>query len=222
MALVIAVAVVAASAGPVRLWTDSSSNGEDAAITEPTDDVERPEPSAVEQRLDGEWPSWIGTALQIIVVPLAVLVVMLVVVVAARNAPQLGRRRRWFRRAHGGRFDPLADVTEPPTLAVDIDAAHRALTSGTPANAIIACWMRLEADAGAGGLPRMAHETPAEYVERVVAAASVDPAPIGALAALYREARFSRHTLDDSHRESARTALRQVETALRHTVGASR
>jgi hypothetical protein len=78
--------------------------------------------------------------------------------------------------------------------------------------------MQLEHDAAAAGLPRDAAETSAEYVERVVAASSVDPAPIRELAALYREARFSRHELSDDHRTRALAALNRVEAVLRSSV----
>lgn len=105
-----------------------------------------------------------------------------------------------------------------PELAVDTDAARRALAGGTPRNAIVACWMQLERDAAAAGIPRAAAETSTEYVERVVAASSVDPGPIGSLAALYREARFSDHALGDSHRALALVALNRVEAVLRHSV----
>ncbi len=53
-----------------------------------------------------------------------------------------------------------------------------------------------------------------EYVERVVAASSIDRAPIAELGALYREARFSRHELDDDHRRRAASALDRVVAAL--------
>ena len=100
-------------------------------------------------------------------------------------------------------------------LTVDVDSARAALSGGTPRNAIVACWMQLERDAAAAGLPRAAAETSAEYVERVVAASSVDPAPIRELAALYREARFSRHELSDDHRTRALAALNRVEAVLK-------
>ncbi|HNJ97624.1 MAG TPA: DUF4129 domain-containing protein, partial [Ilumatobacteraceae bacterium] len=98
---------------------------------------------------------------------------------------------------------------------VDFGAAHLALAGGDPTDAIIACWLQLEHDAAAAGVERRVHETSAEYAQRVVAEASVDPSPIGELASLYREARFSRHQLDDGHRQQARGALERVEAALR-------
>ena len=120
----------------------------------------------------------------------------------------------------GVRERSLRQVTALPEvpereLAVDVESARVALAGGSPRNAIVACWMQLERDAAAAGLPREAAETSAEYVERVVAASSVDPAPIRELAALYREARFSRHELRDDHRTRALAALNRVEAVLR-------
>lgn len=129
--------------------------------------------------------------------------------------PRPGRR--------GVRERSLRQVTALPEvpereLAVDVEAARVALVGGSPRNAIVACWMQLERDAAAAGLPREAAETSAEYVERVVAASSVDPAPIRELAVLYREARFSRHELRDDHRTRALAALNRVEAVLRSSV----
>jgi hypothetical protein len=78
--------------------------------------------------------------------------------------------------------------------------------------------MQLERAAATAGLQRAAAETSAEYVERVVAASSIDPAPIRELAVLYREARFSRHELGDAHRTRAFAALNRVEVVLRRSV----
>jgi hypothetical protein len=62
---------------------------------------------------------------------------------------------------------------------------------------------------------RVSSETSAEYVARVVASGSVNAGPIGELAALYREARFSRHDLGDEHRARALASLERVAVALR-------
>ena len=56
-------------------------------------------------------------------------------------------------------------------------------------------------------------------MERVIATASVDPAPITRLAALYREARFSEHAIDETHRTAAVDALEHVERALLGRIG---
>jgi hypothetical protein len=58
-------------------------------------------------------------------------------------------------------------------------------------------------------------ETSAEFVVRTLRAIDVDPRPIGALAALYREARFSDHELGEARRTAAREALQALHEELR-------
>ena len=210
--------VVAASAGPVRLWTAPVTPEGTPATTAAAALVRVPTPTRVAAPLVRRETH--GVTLPPIVGVLLAAVVVVAIVRAARGWRGLRLRPGRPRRATGP-IDALPEV--PATTAdleVDVDAARAVLAHGTPRNAIVACWMRLEHDAAAAGLVRATAETSAEFVERVVATASVDPAPIGELAALYREARFSRHDLDDGHRARAVAALDRVALALR-VVGAS-
>jgi hypothetical protein len=120
------------------------------------------------------------------------------------------------------RFPVLPDVTT--VMAEDAEAQFTALASGSPRNAIVACWIRLEeAVASAGVHPRPA-DTPAELTARVLAAHAVARDAIDELAALYREARFSTHELGERQRTEAVEALRRLHADLtpRHVdVGAS-
>jgi Domain of unknown function (DUF4129) len=207
--------VLAASSGPVRLWITPPGDVGPSSIgtTGPLDTV-APQDSVPPDRIVQH--HWGDTLVQL----LGVLLIVLAVTMAAWRVragmwPRPGRR--------GVRERSLRQVTALPEvpereLAVDVEAARVALVGGSPRNAIVACWMQLERDAAAAGLPREAAETSAEYVERVVAASSVDPAPIRELAVLYREARFSRHELRDDHRTRALAALNRVEAVLRSSV----
>jgi len=207
-ALVIALAVVAASSAPVRVWIVSpSTDGPSVGPVDTRDPTERPDPMQPSDGA-GNWPAWVGTVLQLLVVPVVLLAAS---TIGSLRGPHLGRRRR--RRSDRHEFDGDA---LPRPLTVDIDAARAALSGTIPNDAIIACWMRLERDASSAGVPRWAHETAAEFATRVIAEASVDPAPIAALAALYREARFSRHHLSQDDRARALDALAHVERSLRH------
>ncbi len=96
---------------------------------------------------------------------------------------------------------PLPDL--PEELTRSAAARMMLLQGGTPRNAIVACWLDLEDAAGAVGLPRLASETSAEYTTRVLKTWDLAPDALGSLAALYREARFSRHELTEVHRELA-------------------
>lgn len=206
MALVIA----AASSGPIRVWVTPTQDRSGAGDELPPVVIgpQNPVPS---DRI--ALPSWIITVLPILG---ALLILILVVAVASvrveRPWMQVGwRRLRWWRSQP---ITPLPEVLDRE-LTVDVEAARAALSEGSPRNAIIACWVQLEIDAAKVGLRRIAAETPAEYVERVVVAASVDAAPIRELAALYREARFSRHKLGDDDRARALDALHRVAASLK-------
>ena len=206
--------VLAATSGPVRLWITPPLGVGPSSIggTTPLDTVAPP--SSVPP--DPSPHQWGETLLQL----LGVLLIVLLVTTAAwivRTGKWPTPRRRGVRRGRFRQFTALPEMPEPE-LAVDVDAARDALTEGSPRNAIVACWMQLERDVAAAGLPREAAETSAEYVERVVVASSVEPGPIRELAALYREARFSRHDLRAHHRTRALAALNRVEAALRRSV----
>ena len=68
------------------------------------------------------------------------------------------------------------------------------------------------------GLPRDPALTSEEFTSAVLARYAVTPAVIDELARLYREARFSEHTLDEGHRKRAVAAL----NALRNDLDAAR
>jgi hypothetical protein len=208
-----ALVVLAAASGPVHVWTTPASD-----TRPPSVETIGPAVTAVvpDRPVDGPGADfrWSRILLQIVGVLIIVGAIALLISIRRSVRPRWTRR---LARPHDGEIVPLPDVAEND-VAVDIDAARAALAAGEPRNAIVACWMQLERDAAAAGLPRLDAETSAEYAERVVASSSVDPAPIGELAALYREARFSRHDLTDDHRAHAFAALNRVAVALRHGV----
>lgn len=205
-----ALMLFAASSGPVRVWITPTSAVNPAAEGIPVD-TRADAQTATRDRVT-EGPRWVGSLVQVIS---AALIVVLALVVAA--IATMGRVPPWrFRRAReltGRQLSTLPEFDEP-SLDIDVAAAFAALEGGTPRNAIVRCWMQLERDAAAAGLSRHAAETPEEYMQRVVASSSVDPGPIADLTALYREARFSTHELDDGHRARAAAALGRVAVAL--------
>ena len=200
----------AASSQPVQLWVvPTAGTGSPSLDSASPDTVVSPRQ---EQEAKRELGRGFGPLLQV-----------LAVVVAVAGAAALVAMRSWWpndwplggapsRRTR--RFGSLPEVLEG-NPGVNLEDARSALSTGQPGNAIVACWMRLESDIAAAGWPRSGAETSAEFVERVIADASVDPLAISGLAALFREARFSDHTLNDAHRESAFDALSRVEAGLR-------
>ena len=207
--------VVAASSGPVRVWITPPADVGPSSIggAGPLDTVAPPDSVPPDRVVQHHWGDVFVQLLRVLLIVLAVTVA--VWIVRAGMWPRPGWRG--VRERSVRQVTALPEVAERE-LAVDVEAARVALAGGSPRNAIVACWMQLERDAAAAGLPRDAAETSAEYVERVVAASSVDPAPIRELAALYREARFSRHELGDDHRTRALAALNRVEAVLRPSV----
>jgi len=208
-----ALIVLAAASGPVRIWTTPNPElGPPPAETIETGDavvadVAEPDTASSDSR-------WIDALSQIIGVLILVAAALALAAIARSLRPHWRRR---FRASGQTDIDALPEPAESD-LTVDVDAARAALATGDPRNAIVACWMQLERDAAAAGLARSEAETSAEYAQRVVALSSVDAGPIGELAALYREARFSRHDLTDDHRSRAFAALNRVGAALRRGV----
>jgi hypothetical protein len=111
---------------------------------------------------------------------------------------------------------PLPAV--PEELVESADTRMALLQEGTPRNAIVACWVDLEDSASAAGLPRRPSETSAEYTVRVLRTWDIAPDAMGALAELYREARYSRHPLTERHRAAAVERLTAVHEDLRRVV----
>ena len=146
--------------------------------------------------------SWVDVLLTTLMLSVALIALVLL----ARWA----WRRRWHRPARPAEvpFDVLPDVAR--ALADDASEQLELLEEGSPRNAIVACWLRLEETADLAGVPRDPAETTAEFTTRVLGALTFDPAMINGFARLYREARFSRHELGEPARRAAVAALRSL------------
>lgn len=118
-------------------------------------------------------------------------------------------------------FEVLPDQTVLESLHDDAQAQLAALDEGGPRDSIVACWLRLEEIVAESGVPARRSETSTELVTRVLHQLDLDPRPVAALAALYREARFSEHPMGEASRQEARSALHRLhEDAL--ALGAGR
>jgi hypothetical protein len=104
---------------------------------------------------------------------------------------------------------------DPDDVEAAVADGLAGLAEGSPRNAVVACWVRLEDVAEAQGLPRRPADTPAEFVGRALDAYPVDPEALARLADLYREARFSTHPLTEAHRAEARSCLERIAFGLR-------
>lgn len=203
----IGVLAVAASTGSVDVWlTPEATTGRAAPRPVVDDDVV----ASVGEPLDGGS----GAVGVVVAVLLLFVVVLLLGSMLGRTqlAERLERRLGW-RRLPTTLEDPLGPRM-PDGADVGLDEARDALLDGDARNGIVACWMRLERDGFNAGLPRRAAETADEYSQRVVESAAVDSTPLHELAELYREARFSSHSVNEDDRVRALEALARIATHL--------
>lgn len=217
VALGLLVLVWAATTGPVGVLSDSGRTVRFGTAV-PSPDVSSSQSTGtlrettrhVQQRVD---LSWLGTLIvSAIWLGLAVLAFFAV---------------RWLWRNRPRRepqppsvaFEVLPDAVVADSIAAGRAAQLEAVAQGSPRNGIVACWVRLEDAVAAAGLRRNPAETSAELAVRVLHRLDVDPAAIGRLAALYREARFSEHDLGEDARTAARDALEVLHTELRSAAG---
>lgn len=152
--------------------------------------------------------SLVGFAMKLVLA--AVVVVVLVAVGRAL-------RDRWATRADATAPQGTVDVL-PEVLLEGAREGVELLARGTPANAVVAAWVALEDAVRSAGVRDDDSRTSAELVSTVLRSYRVDRAPLDTLAALYREARFSRHPIAEDQRTTAREALVQVQAELQRTV----
>lgn len=134
----------------------------------------------------------------------------------------IGAARMWRRTSSSGprvtswqspRAVPSAmEVRTVVATALEADAILDA--TGSPSNAIIECWVRLERIGHDLGVPREPSQTSTEYVVRLLGIAGANPDAVNSLAASFREARFSQHPVTTAAVESARASLRSIRVSL--------
>lgn len=105
---------------------------------------------------------------------------------------------------------------EQERFAQAVDSGRRALLDGTDARrAIIACYAAMEESLADSGVTRRASDSPQDLLERAVTGGLSTGTAAAALTALFREARYSTHPMDDSHRDRAAAALAEIADGLR-------
>ena len=110
--------------------------------------------------------------------------------------------------------DDLLDLDVPRALSRSARRSLDELQQGSPRNAIVRCWVTLEDAVAEAGLPHDPTLTSEELTAAVLQRYSVGRRAIETLAGLYREARFSTHELDESHRTLAVRALNALRDDL--------
>lgn len=205
--------VAIATAGEVRFSEGAPSSGGDTGVDESVTTVAPMTPDARPGDNAPRWeiPEWVGELVRIVLFVSLAIVAVLVLLHAWRHRPTIRWPRR--RRRRSDDFEVLDDVAS--SIAADAAAQRAALRSGTPRNAIVACWLRLEAAVLAAGVTPHPADTSTEFVERVLTGFRVEPDAIMRLGALYREARFSEHPIGEDARHDAISALDTVHAGLR-------
>jgi len=105
-------------------------------------------------------------------------------------------------------------VREQVRAAVDEGLSDLDVSDTDARRAVIACWARLEAAAAAAGTQRQPGDTSTELVERLLAEHEITASVLAGFAAVYREARFATHVVNDEMRAQARAALGQLRDEL--------
>ncbi|UPK74230.1 DUF4129 domain-containing protein [Nocardioidaceae bacterium SCSIO 66511] len=216
---VLAVAVVviglvlalwSAASGPSLDWSaNSGDNGAPAA--EPAQETSEPDECVGDECAPKprEPSNVVGVVIMVLLVLLGVVLLAAVVALLRTKGIGLFARRRG---PYGQPGEPLPDVAA--RVRADAEAQYEALRTGSPRNAIVACWVRLEDAVTSAGMTVRGAETSAELTGRVLAKYGVDDAAITRLAALYREARFSRHELTEQLRAEAIGTLERIHASL--------
>jgi hypothetical protein len=133
------------------------------------------------------------------------LVVLLLAVVALVSWQRLRRRRVRLREERHVQ-QALAEVVA--------DALDDLRTDSDPRRAVIQAYARMERVLAVHQFPRRGHETPEEYLGRVLAELDIREAAIRRLTELYQFAKFSQHPVDEGMRADALEALADVRQDL--------
>ena len=192
-----------------RFNPDAPATAEAAPLLPPSPEETVP-PSREPAEAGGELPDWFGTVALVIIGVVAAIVLGLVVWALVRQT--LSRRGN-----RKGRRDPRrseSSTAEDLVAALDAGLQELSDTDRDPRRAVIACWVRLEQAAAAAGTPRHAGDSPTDLVARLLAEQRLDAGVLTPFAAVYRQARYATHTVDDQMREQARAALERLRSDL--------
>ncbi len=157
-----------------------------------------------------ELPDWTGTVALVLLGLVGVVVIGLVSWALLRQTLS----RRGSRKGRRDPPRPESRTAEDLVAALDAGLQELSDTDRDPRRAVIACWVRLEQAAAAAGTPRHAGDSPTDLVARLLAEQRLDAGVLTPFAAVYRQARYATHTVDDQMRRQARSALERLRVDL--------
>jgi hypothetical protein len=161
-----------------------------------------------------EWVSYAFLALIGLVILFFLGIVVALLVSMLRGMSPMKQSRLIVQRGDR-KLNPRGDEAEV-LAAVDAGLTELSDTDVDPRRAVIACWVRLEGAAAGAGTPREIGDSPTDLVTRLLSAHRVSRPVLDGFAAVYREARYATHPIDERARQTALAALRQ----LRHELAA--
>ncbi|AQS66835.1 DUF4129 domain-containing protein [Streptomyces pactum] len=148
---------------------------------------------------------------------LAAVVVVVVTVAVVRRLRRLGLRVP----QRPGLPGSVTEDDDARLLLSAVRSGRRALAAtGDARAAVIACYAGMEDALVASGVPRHVSDSPADLLTRAVDAGLAPGPAAPRLTALFREARYSSHPMDASHRGAAAGALEDIASLLRDREGA--
>jgi hypothetical protein len=121
--------------------------------------------------------------------------------------------------AHGRRNREALDEEAQLARALDdvlSDSLDDLRAERDPRQAVIRAYARMEKTFGAYGVPREGHETPLEYMARVLDSLRVSSFAVRRLVQLFERAKFSPHTIETSMKYDAIEALAGLRAELEH------
>ena len=156
-------------------------------------------------------PDAVSVPLLLTLLTLAIVVVVVWTVVVLRRAGAWRRVQQLPQAQQEEPRDNEGDAPDAAVLGSAVRAGEAALTTAAdPRMAIIACYEAMEAVLTEHGSARNESDTPTEFLDRAVGAGLIRSDAAGMLTDLFREARFSRHSLGERDREAAIGALARL------------
>jgi len=131
-------------------------------------------------------------------------------VAAGLSAWFVTRRRRLVRAPLIGPAELSEDVVESIG-----DALDDLESEPDPRRAVVAAYARMETSLARHGMRRAPSETPLEYLRRVLLGLTARGDAVQSLTALFQEARYSRHEIDQEMKKTAISALAAIREDLR-------
>jgi Domain of unknown function (DUF4129) len=180
----------------------------------PGEDTETPPPTAPLSVPPGDrgqpvLPGWVSLLVAGLCIALVVVAVLAILFALLRD-------RLRVRPVLPADVRPRApeETAQEVVAAVDAGLEDLSAEDSDPRRAVIACWVRLEQAAAAAGVPRQPGDTSTDLVTRLLSQHALSSEVLAGFAAVYREARYATHTVDDRMRQQAISALRRLRAEL--------